>query len=80
MTVKNFKFLAIDNSVDVEIDSVLYTLEKFTNKKDLAVSTYINDATANRGISYVDTDGKTRYFLIIPSMNDGSISLEEFTV
>ncbi len=78
--VQDFKFLALDESTVLTIESVLYTIEELSTEKPFVASTYINDATANRGISFTDVNGETRYYAVSFSGADGSISLEEFFV
>ena len=78
MTVTDFKFWNVDDSIKTEFTEALYTLDEFTGEMPLVVSTYINDATCNRGISFVDADGETRYYTIGWSGMDGSLSLHEF--
>ncbi len=77
-TVTDFKILEMDESDVLQVKSTLFRLYEFTPKMSFAVSTYINDATINRGISYVDQNGEEFIFSIVVSMKDGSVSLKEF--
>ncbi len=79
VTVTNFKFLAIDNSEDIVIENELFTLDELTVETPLVISTYVNDTTVDRGISYTDSDGETKYFLIKLLVEDGLVLLESFT-
>ena len=65
-TVTNVQLLTLDES-ETQGDA-LYTLDKLTPDKPLVVSTYINDATINRGVSYVDDNGATHIYSIIYSL------------
>ena len=76
--VTDFKLLAIDDTDRIFVEGVLFTLDELTPDKPLVVSTYINDVTVNRAISYTDSDGQTKSFLIRFSALDGSVSLEHF--
>ncbi len=78
-TITDFKFLAIDESESIRIDEILYAAREITPEKPFVVSTYINDATTNRGISFVDPNGVRRYYYISQSCKDGSLSLNEFS-
>ncbi len=74
VSVTDFKFFSIDEEYFMDssealtsplvIEEVLYTLPELTPDNDLIIKTYINDAVANRGISFVDSDGETHYFSI----------------
>lgn len=76
--VTDFKLLAIDDTDGIFVEGVLFTLDELTPDKPLVVSTHKNDATVNRAISYTDSDGQTKSFLIRFSALDGSVSLEHF--
>lgn len=76
-TVKDFKVLEMDETEKLEVGETLFCLYEFTPEMSFAVSTYINDATINRGISYVDQNGEEFIFSIVVSMKDSSISLKE---
>lgn len=76
--VTDFKVLAMDESEKLAVEEELFCLHRFTPDISFAVSTYINDATINRGISYVDQNGEEFIFSIVISMKDGSVSLKEF--
>lgn len=78
--VRDFQFIAIDAADAPKLDTVLHTIEKLTPEKPLLVSTYILDASVNRGISFVDASGTTRYYAICYSGKDGALSLEPITL
>ncbi len=77
VTLKDFKFLAMDESEELRVEETLYSLSELTPEKPLVVATYINDATINRGISFTDSEGNTVYYVIELSMNDGSYKLSK---
>ncbi len=77
--VKDFCFLELDESEKLKIADTLFSLDTFSDDSPLVVHTYINDATVNRGISFVDGGGETRYYGIYWSAKDGEISLKEIT-
>lgn len=76
--VSGFQFIEVDESEVLTAGEVLYEVESLPSGNALYVSTYINDATANRGISFLDVWGQRRYYAIRFSGKDGSLSLEEF--
>ena len=76
-TLKDFKFLAMDESEELKVEKTLYSLSELTPDKPLVVATYINDATVNRGISFTDSNGDTVYYVIELSMKDGSYTLSK---
>ena len=78
--VTQFKFLALDDSEELAVSETLFTIDSFTPEKPFVAFTYINDATVNRGISFVDSEGNTKYFYVALSMDDSSLSLVEFEV
>lgn len=78
--VRDFKFLELDESEKLKVADTLFSLDTFSDDSPLVVHTYINDATVNRGISFVDDNGKTRYYGIVVNMKDGAVSLKEITV
>lgn len=82
--VKDFRLLAI---VLLDTDSegkLTFSTEEVYYQKDLAAERplvgYLNffGALPNNGISYVDETGKTRYFAVTISGEDGSLHLIEF--
>ncbi len=78
--ITQFKWLALDESEVLRIERVLHTVEQLDANTPFCVQTYINDVSANRGICYVDTTGKTVFCAIRCSGQDGSLYLEPFTV
>ncbi len=51
--------------VDAEIiDEILFSYGRLTANTPILIDTYINDAVANRGVSYVDEKGETKYFVM----------------
>ncbi len=78
--ITQLKWLALDESEVLRVEQVLHTVEQLDANTPFCVQTYINDATANRGICYVDTTGKTVFCAIRVSGQDGSLYLEPFTV
>lgn len=75
--ITDFKLHSVDEvSGDIDEDPI-YTLEELESGRSLVITTYINDVAENRAISYVDTDGETRCFLVNYSAIDGSLTLDE---
>ncbi len=72
--INNFKFFSLNDEYVMEsenavtsplvIDEILYETTELSPEKDLVILTYLNDAVANRGISFVDAEGITHYFSI----------------
>ncbi len=58
----DFRFLVIDDGEVLEVGRSLYWIENFKKDALFTVSTYINDATINRGFAFTDPDGNDRYF------------------
>ena len=77
-TLKDFRFVCIDESDHTEVIAELFSLEQLTADEPFMASTYLNDATSTRGIVFTDFNGKERYYAIRLSMNDGSVALSEF--
>ncbi len=72
--ISNFVFYSINtdllpssNDVAVSnkiVEKKLYSCDNINSETIIVISTYINDTVANRGVSYIDSNGKTRYFYI----------------
>ena len=77
-TVKDFTLLEMDESEVLQISDALWYIDELTPEKPVIVSTWLNDATISRGISYTDQNGKEHVFSIVLSMKDDSLSLVEF--
>lgn len=77
-TVKDFTLLEMDESEVLQIGDALWCIDELTPEKPVIVSTWLNDATISRGISYIDKNGKEHVFSIVLSMKDESVSLVEF--
>ena len=78
--INSFNFIELDESEDLLIVQTLYTYYTDEHEKPLILHTYINDATCNRGISYVNESGKVTYMGIVCDMNSGNVRLEELEV
>ena len=77
-TVKNFTLLEMDESEALKVVDPLWCIDELTPEKPIIVSTWLNDATISRGISYTDQNGEEHVFSIFLSMKDGSVSLVDF--
>ena len=77
-TVKDFTLLEMDESEVLQISDALWCIDELTPEKPVIVSTWLNDATISRGISYTDQNGEEHVFSIVLSMKDDSLSLVEF--
>ena len=77
-TVKDFTLLEMDESEVLQINDALWCIDELTPEKPVIVSTWLNDATISRGISYTDQNGEQHVFSIFLSMKDDSLSLVEF--
>ena len=77
-TVKDFTLLEMDESEVLQISDALWCIDELTPEKPVIVSTWLNDATISRGISYTDQNGKEHVFSIVLSMKDESVSLVDF--
>ncbi len=77
--IKNFKFLAMDESQVLTISETLYELEELSPSTRFITNTPINDATISHGISFTDEEGNTRYFVIVfnASGNGDEFTLKE---
>ena len=81
--VKDFKFFTadfdeVDENIVFKVGEELFAAEKFTPESPVVIAWMDIGLIPNRGISYVDADGTTKYFTITQSGNDGSILLIEF--
>ena len=82
--VKNFKVLSLsfkDMGADgkpVFLIKELYTKDVLRPERPLLVKTSLFGSIPNNGISYVDANGKTRYYTVSESGMDGSVTFSEF--
>ncbi len=76
--VTGLQFIEVEESEETTAGKVLYEKESFAAGDALHITTYLNDTTANRGLSFLDMWGQRRYYTIEVSMKDGSLSLKEF--
>ncbi|MBO5797829.1 MAG: hypothetical protein J6R77_05735, partial [Clostridia bacterium] len=76
--VTGLQFIEVDESEVTTAGKVLYEVESLNAGEAVYITTYLNDTTANRGISFLDVWGQRRYYTIEVSMKDGSLSLKEF--
>ncbi len=65
-TISNFKYISIryDENAKPMAEKVLYEREKLTLTKPFYVKTTVKDELPNRGISYVNHEGKTVYAVL----------------
>jgi hypothetical protein len=53
-TITDIKFFTtVEDEWGYQVGEVLFTLDKLTPDKPLVISTYLNDANINRGISFI---------------------------
>ena len=78
VAVKNFTLLEMDESEVLKVGDPLWCIDELTPEKPVIVSTWLNDATISRGISYTDQNGEEHVFSIVLSMKDESVSLVDF--
>lgn len=82
--IKEFKLLAIelqsvDNDGNLQFDlEELYHYGDFSPKKALVGDVVFHGDTLEYGISYVDPEGMTRYYVLEVSGVDGSLIMTEF--
>ncbi|MBR5278654.1 MAG: M56 family metallopeptidase, partial [Clostridia bacterium] len=69
--LKEFKFIELDESEALRVGEVLYEAP-LLYEKPFVFFTYINDVTYNRGFSYVDENGKEKYFAFCCDMSGES--------
>jgi len=82
--VKDFRVLALEFK-EISSDGKpvfqikeLYTKDFLMPERPLLVKTTFFGSIPNNGISFTDTNGKTRYFSVSQSGMDGSVELGEF--
>ena len=75
--VESLSFTEIDESEGTKLGKVLFEESSPSVGTSYIFHTYLNDATLNRGISYVDQSGNVRNFGIAVSMKDGTLYLME---
>ncbi len=86
IAVGNVRFLAIEwgedfaDSGEYIVTEVLKTIDVLAPTEIFVADTYFIDVAPARAISYLDKDGKTRYFGISTSAVDGSLIFSEITV
>ena len=78
VAVKNFTLLEMDESEMLKVVDPMWCIDEFTPEKPVIVSTWLNDATISRDISYTDQNGEEHVFSIVLSMKDESVSLVDF--
>ena len=72
--ITDFKFWVIDDAEGIYFKDCIYSLDKVGANEKIFISTYINDATINRGFSY-KYNGKTEYLYIQYDMSGEKESL-----
>lgn len=77
--IKDLCFVEIDESEYRQLGETLYEIGDCTPGTPFILHTYINDIHINRGFSYTDENGNTRYLAFSESMVDGTLSLGEIT-
>ncbi len=77
--IKDLCFVEIDESEYRQLGETLYEIGDCTPGTPFILHTYINDIHINRGFSYTDENGNTRYLAFFESMVDGTLSLDEIT-
>lgn len=83
IAVKNFKFIEIsykDEDMNIKFfeNKVLYSLDELLPEKPFVVTWMEQGTIPNRGVTFEDESGTTRYFYLTMSGKDGSILLVEF--
>ena len=83
MTVKQFKFIEVEFSMDEDsysfvVKSVPYSISELIPDKPFVVTWLEIGLMPHRGISFVDEYNVTRYFTLSQSGVDGSLILSEF--
>lgn len=83
--VRNFKVLALEpKGYDTQAKKMIYKITELYTKDvlrpevPLLVKTTLFGDMPNNGFSYTDINGKTRYFAVNPSGEDGSLRFIEF--
>ena len=77
--IKDLCFVEIDESEYRQLGETLYEIGDCTPGTPFILHTYINDIHINRGFSYTDENGNTRYLAFSESMVDGTLSFGEIT-
>ncbi len=74
--IHSLTYLSSDEEGNIAFNSEeMYSLDSLTVSSPLALNMLLSEAVPNFGISYVDTDGETKSFLVSTSGMDGSIML-----
>jgi hypothetical protein len=77
--IKDLCFVEIDESEYRQLGETLYEIGDCTPGTPFILHTYINDIHINRGFSYTDENGNTRYLAFSEDMRDGILSFGEIT-
>ncbi len=77
--IKDLCFVEIDESEYRQLGETLYEIGDCTPETPFILHTYINDIHINRGFSYTDENGNTRYLAFSEDMRDGILSFGEIT-
>ena len=80
---KNLDFISIgfesrDGQTVLFAEDILYSINELSPEKVLVIKTLISEGIPSRGVSFLDANNIKRYFYIIESGIDGSLSLIEF--
>ena len=77
--IKDVCLVELDESETLRVGETLYEAGDLTPGTTVVIHTYLNDIHHNRGISYTDENGETRYLAL--SLGDyGRIGVNEITV
>ena len=87
-TLKEFNYVALDFVMDEDSDAddaspeyrvsrVLFSTGELLPEKPLVIHSLISEIIPSRGISFVDTSGRTQYFIFGISGKDGSLVVGE---
>ena len=87
VAVDGFQYVSLDyvestsdnDNVNFEVENVLYAPPQLTPERPFVVTMLLDGTIPNRGITYIDENGTTRYFTISMSGQDNSLCLRSLS-
>ena len=81
--LSDFCFIKIKHDINgdeiiLSEGEIIFELREWNSKEAIAVTTYVAGSIPDIGITFTDENGVRRYYYIVLSGMDGSLSLEEF--
>jgi len=79
--LKNFNYVEIEYDIETgeaNVKNVLFTIDELTPEKPFVANTHIVESVPVRGITYIDENNNTKFFMIRYDVMYGMLLLTEF--